>query len=89
MEFIDFGFAKSYANPFLDIGIFGDPNAENGYSILASAGLEGWGVLKRFPSHPIRAALGFNLFDVAELLQKKRSFTDVEWEISISFELYY
>ncbi len=89
MEFIDFGFAKSYANPFLDIGIFGDPNSEDGYSLLASAGLEGWGVLRRFPSHPMRAALGFNLFDVVEAVQKKRAITDVEWELSISFELYY
>jgi hypothetical protein len=89
MEFIDFGFAKSYANPFLDIGIFGNPDAEEGYSLLATAGMEGWGVLDRFPSHPMRIALGFNLFDVMDAVKGTIDPLDVEWELSVSFELFF
>ncbi|MGE4453043.1 MAG: hypothetical protein AB7D92_00790 [Sphaerochaeta sp.] len=90
IDFIDFGFAKSYATPFLDVGIFGDPDAPEGYVKMASAGLEGWGVLDRFPSHPIRVALGFNLFDVLDaVVHKTIGIRDVEWELSIGFELYF
>ena len=89
VEFIDFGFAKSYANPFLDIGIFGNPDAEQGYSLLATAGMEGWGVLDRFPSHPMRVSLGFNLFDVMDAMKGTIDPLDVEWELSVSFELYF
>ena len=89
MEFIDFGFAKSYANPFLDIGVFGNPDAEKGYSLLATAGMEGWGVLDRFPSHPMRIALGFNLFDVMDAMEGNIEPLDVEWELSMSFELFF
>lgn len=89
VDFIDFGFAKSYANPFLDIGVFSNPSEPDGRTILASAGVEGWGVLRRFPSHPMRVALGFNLFDVYEALQGRMEPLQVEWELSVSFELYF
>lgn len=89
VDFINFGFAKSYANPFLDIGVFSNPDAEDGRTILASAGVEGWGVLKRFPSHPMRVALGFNLFDVFDAMQGRMEPLDVEWELSVSFDLYF
>ncbi len=89
IDFIDFGFAKSYAVPFLDIGVFGDPDAENGQLLLANVGLEGWGVLKKFPSHPMRVALGMNFFDLMEAFKGEREAADVEWKLTISFELYY
>lgn len=89
VDFIDFGFAKSYANPFLDIGVFSNPSEPDGRTILASAGVEGWGVLRRFPSHPMRVALGFNLFDVYEAMQGRMEPLQVEWELSVSFELYF
>ena len=89
VDFIDFGFAKSYANPFLDIGVFSNPSEPDGRTVLASAGMEGWGVLKRFPSHPMRVALGFNLLDVYDALQGLMEPMDVEWELSVSFELYF
>ncbi len=88
-DFINFGFAKSYANPFLDIGVFSNPSEPNGRTVLASAGLEGWGVLNRFPSHPMRIALGFNLFDVFEAMQGNMDMLGVEWELSVGFELYF
>jgi len=89
VDFIDFGFAKSYANPFLDIGVFSNPSEPDGRTILASAGVEGWGVLRRFPSHPMRVALGLNLFDVYEAMQGRMEPLQVEWELSVSFELYF
>jgi hypothetical protein len=89
VDFIDFGFAKSYANPFLDVGVFSNPSEPNGRTVLASAGMEGWGVLKRFPSHPMRVALGFNLFDVYDALQGRMEPMEVEWELSVSFGLYF
>lgn len=89
IDFIDFGFAKSYAVPFLDIGVFGDPAAENGQVLLANVGLEGWGVLKKFPSHPMRAALGLNFFDLMEAFKGEREASEVEWKLTISFELFY
>jgi len=51
--------------------------------------MEGWGVLKRFPSHPMRVALGFNLFDVYDALQGRMEPMEVEWELSVSFGLYF
>jgi hypothetical protein len=89
IDFIDFGFAKSYAVPFLDIGVFGDPDAENGQVLLANVGLEGWGVLKKYPSHPMRVALGMNFFDLMEAFKGEREASAVEWKLTISFELYY
>ncbi len=89
IDFIDFGFAKSYAVPFLDIGVFGDPDAENGQVLLANVGLEGWGVLKKYPSHPMRVALGMNFFDLVEAFKGEREASAVEWKLTISFELYY
>jgi len=69
--------------------VFGDPAAENGRVLLANVGLEGWGVLKKFPSHPMRVALGMNFFDLMEAFKGEREASDVEWKLTISFELYY
>ncbi len=88
-EFINFGFARSYVNPFVDIAIFGDSSQEDGRLILASAGVEGWGILNRFPSYPVRGSLGFNLSDVKKALEGSISFRDVEWEISIGMGLFF
>ena len=89
IDFIDFGFAKSYANPFIDIGYFGSPGFDDGHLLLASIGLEGWGVLRRFPSHPLRASLGFNLLDIVDAFKGEIEGSDIEWKISISFELHF
>ncbi len=53
--------------------------------------MEGWGgVLDRFPSHPMRVSLGFNLFDVMDAMKGTLDPPlDVEWELSVSFELYF
>lgn len=87
--FIDFGFAKSYASPFLDVGIFQDLSNPDKPIIITSAGLDGWAILNKFPSYPIRGSLGFNLQDVREFIDKERSFTEIEWELYIGMGLFF
>ena len=89
MEFINFGFARSYINPFIDIGVFANSSEESGMTILASAGIEGWGILKRFPSYPIRGSLGLNLADVRSFLLDEIEARDIEWELFIGFDLFF
>lgn len=88
-DFINFGFAKSYVNPFVDIGFFADSSQENGMSVLATAGVEGWGILNKFPSYPVRGSLGFNLADVKKAIDGEMDFKNVEWELSIGMGLFF
>ena len=88
-KFINFGFAKSYASPFIDVGIFQDPANPDKPIIISSAGLDGWAILNKFPSYPIRGSLGFNLQDVREFIDKERSFTEIEWELYIGMGLFF
>ena len=87
--FIDFGFAKSYASPFIDIGIFHDETNPSKPIIISSAGLDGWAILNKYPSYPIRGSLGFNLQDVRKAIDKEKSFTDIEWELYIGMGLFF
>ena len=88
-DFIDFGFAKSYASPFLDIGFFEDSEAESGYRVVSTIGLEGWVMLNRYPAYPARASLGFNLGDLKRAFDKAISWKAVEWELFIGFDLHF
>lgn len=88
-KFIDFGFAKSYASPFLDVGIFHDTANPEKPIIISSAGLDGWGIINKFPSYPIRGSLGFNLQDVRKAIEKEIDFTEVEWELYIGMGLFF
>lgn len=89
-KFINFGFAKSYASPFLDIGIFPDPTNNYEPIIISSAGLDGWGILNKFPSYPVRGSLGFNLQDVRRAIEDDNfKFTEIEWELYIGMGLFF
>ena len=88
-DFIDFGFAKSYASPFLDIGFFEDSEAESGYRVVSTIGLEGWVMLNRYPAYPARASLGFNLGNLKRAFDKAISWKAVEWELFIGFDLHF
>lgn len=88
-KFIDFGFAKSYASPFLDVGIFHDTANPEKPIIISSAGLDGWGIINKFPSYPIRGSLGFNLQDVRKAIEKEIDFTEIEWELYIGMGLFF
>ena len=87
--FINFGFAKSYASPFIDIGIFQDESDPDKPIIISSAGLEGWAILNKYPSYPIRGSLGFNLQDVRQAIDKEIDFTEIEWELTIGMGLFF
>jgi len=87
--FINFGFAKSYASPFIDIGIFHDEANPDQPIIISSAGLDGWAILNRYPSYPIRGSLGFNLQDVRKAIDKEIDFTEIEWELTIGMGLFF
>ncbi len=88
-KFINFGFAKSYASPFIDIGIFHDGTNPDKPIIISSAGLDGWAILNKFPSYPIRGSLGFNLQSVREAIDKEIDFTEIEWELFIGMGLFF
>ena len=89
MAFIDFGFANTYANPFLDIGFFEDPANPGEMLVLSSAGAEGYVIFDKFPSYPIRGSLGFNLSDVKKALNDEISFRDIEFELTIGMGLFF
>lgn len=89
MNFIDFGFAKTYVNPFLDIGFFPTPSDPAEMTVLASAGGEGYVIFDKFPSYPIRGSLGFNLSDVRKAFDGEIDFTQMEWELSIGMGLFF
>lgn len=89
MTFIDFGFANTYANPFLDIGFFEDPANPGELLVLSSAGAEGYVIFDKFPSYPIRGSLGFNLSDVKKALNDEISISDVEFELTIGMGLFF
>lgn len=88
-KFINFGFAKSYASPFLDIGIFHNEDNPEKPIIISSAGLDGWGILNKFPQYPVRGSLGFNLDSVRRAIDKEISFTEIEWELYIGMGLFF
>ncbi len=88
-KFIDFGFAKSYASPFIDVGIFQDPANPDSPILISSAGIDGWAILNRFPSYPVRGSLGFSLESVRKAIDNEIGFTDIEWELYIGMGLFF
>lgn len=89
MNFINFGFAKSYISPFVDIGVFSDPNNVGETVVLTTAGVEGYAIINKFPSYPIRGSLGFNLSDIKRVINDEISITDIEFELSIGMGLFF
>ncbi|HAF85018.1 MAG TPA: hypothetical protein DCG32_01325 [Sphaerochaeta sp.] len=88
-KFINFGFAKSYASPFIDIALFQNVDNPDKPIIISSAGLDGWAILNKFPSYPVRASLGFNLQDVRKAIDNEKDIIDIEWELTIGMGLFF
>lgn len=91
-------FAELFLNTFMDIGIFSNrvglgegSNAwnEQELTIFKTIGLEGYAILDKFPSYPIRASLGFNLDDVIQHFAGSLAFSEIEYELSIGMGLHY
>lgn len=91
------GFAEGFMSAFMDVGLFSDTRLENrsnsvGWSdltLLKTIGIEGYGIMDKFPSYPIRGSLGFNLDDVISHLKGDTGFTEIEYELTIGMGLHY
>jgi len=98
LMFIKFeGFAEGFISTFMDIGVFTpsetgvvnntlDPDS---IILLKSVGIEGYGILDKFRSYPIRMSLGVNYDDLAEHLSGSRNFSDIEYELTLGMGLHY
>jgi hypothetical protein len=94
--FIKLGkFADGFATAFMDVGVFTQTNSkqnnitENDLIIFKTIGIEGYGIVNKFPAYPIRASLGFNLDDVIKHVKGDIGFTDIEFELTIGMGLHY
>jgi hypothetical protein len=97
--FIKFkGFAEGFMSAFMDIGVF-TPTVDTGSGsntvtqddliIFKTVGVEGYGIMDKFPSYPIRGSLGFNLDDVISHFKGDMAFSDIEFELTIGMGLHY
>ncbi|MFA5602952.1 MAG: hypothetical protein WDA21_04440 [Bacilli bacterium] len=99
LMFIKFnGFAEGFASVFMDIGMFTSTYATRSgnndvswddITMFKTIGFEGYGILDKFPSYPIRASLGFNLDDFMQHLAGEIGFNDIEMELTIGMGLHY
>lgn len=99
LMFIKFkGFAEGFMSAFMDIGVFTNTvdtsSGSNSLSrddliVLKTIGVEGYGIMDKFPSYPIRGSLGFNLDDVMDHLEGNLAFSEIEFELSIGMGLHY
>lgn len=78
-----FSFADAYANVFFDYGIAkpSDRDAKNFYGF----GIEGIGILKSYPSYPVRVSLGFDLEKVIKFVNKEGGRDFYEIYIGLGF----
>jgi len=58
-------------------------------TMFKTIGFEGYGILDKFPSYPIRASLGFNFDDLVQHLAGEIGFNDIEMELTIGMGLHY
>ena len=99
LMFIKFkGFAEGFMSVFMDVGVFtptypvGAGNndiTQEDLIILKTVGVEGYGIMDKFPSYPIRGSLGFNLDDVMRHIRGEIAFSQIEFELSIGMGLHY
>ncbi len=99
LMFIKFkNFAEGFMSAFMDVGVFttavGESSGSNTVSsedliILKTVGIEGYGILDKFPSYPIRGSLGFNLDDVVSHFNGEIAFSDIEFELTVGMGLHY
>lgn len=91
------GFAEGFITAFMDVGIFTQTYAAGGnndiswndVTMFKTVGIEGYGILDKFPSYPIRGSLGFNLDDILRHVNGEIGFQDIEFELSVGMGLHY
>lgn len=78
-----FSFTDAYFNAFFDYGIAkpSDKDAKNFYGF----GIEGIGILKSYPSYPVRVSLGFDLEKVIKFVNKEGGRDFYEIYIGLGF----
>ena len=91
-------FAEGFISAFMDVGVF-SPAVASGTGnnaitmddliILKTVGVEGYGIMNKFPSYPIRGSLGFNLDDVMRHFRGEIAFSQIEFELTIGMGLHY
>lgn len=96
LMFIKFkGFAEGFMSAFMDVGMFTNTQSTdnsvdwNDITLFKTVGIEGYGILDKFPSYPIRGSLGFNLDDVVSHFKGEIGFADIEFELTIGMGLHY
>ncbi len=98
LMFIKFkGFAEGFINAFMDVGAFTystdtvDSNSFDPSSLilLKTVGIEGYGILDKFRSYPIRMSLGMNLDDLVDHFQGTTDFSDIGYELTLGMGLHY
>lgn len=96
LMFIKFdGFAEGFMSAFMDIGVFSHSSSTandlswNDVKVFKTIGVEGYGILDKFRSYPIRGSLGVNLDHLIEHLAGDRGFADIEYELMIGMGLHY
>jgi len=97
LMFVKFNnFAEGFISLFFDLGMFTKSAAVpnniitfDDIHIFKTVGVEGYGILDRFRSYPIRASVGFNLDHLVEHLSGTRIAKDIEFEITMGMGLLY
>jgi len=99
LKFIKLGnFAEGFMSAFMDIGVFtplypveagNNTVTTDDLIILKTVGVEGYGIMYKFPSYPIRGSLGFNLDDVIDHFAGNLAFSEIEYELTIGMGLHY
>jgi len=88
-------FADAFINGFMDFGIFTTTiNPTNDITnddliVFKTIGFEGYGIIRKFPSYPIRASIGFNLDDIIKHVKGEIGFTDIEYVLTVGMGLHY
>lgn len=82
------GHVEMLGSAFFDFGIFQDSDTLE-LDTYYAAGIEGICIFDDYRSYPFNVSVGANLKDVASWMQKEISFAEIEYEISMSLELFY
>lgn len=89
--------ADGFVNAFVDLGIFTDTRPEQqkndigweDVTLFKTVGVEGYVILGKFPSYPIRISLGLNLDDVIDHFAHGLGFDEIERELTFGMGLHY
>ncbi|MGN1189530.1 MAG: hypothetical protein ACI4SL_03945 [Candidatus Ornithospirochaeta sp.] len=79
-----FSFVDCYANVFFDYGLVKNNDASS-FNHYFGVGLEGIGILKSYPSYPIRISLGFDISKLKKWIENRESMDFYEIYFGMGF----